>query len=148
MILGGAALNRRYVEQDLRAIYKGQLFYGEDAFDGLRIMDELAAQKKLEQRRQRRAEGRRRSRRAGSIGRSSTSDATGGTRPSSRRRTATTPNAPTCRRARRRCRRRRTCPTPPFLGSRVRTDFDVNEVFEYLNELTLFSTQWEFRRAA
>ena len=48
MILGGAALNRRYVEQDLRAIYKGKLFYGEDAFDGLRIMDELAARKKLE----------------------------------------------------------------------------------------------------
>ena len=48
MILGGAALNRRYVEEDLRAIYKGQLFYGEDAFEGLRIMDELAARKKLE----------------------------------------------------------------------------------------------------
>src|SRR6266581_2890375 len=48
VILGGAALNRRYVEQDLRAIYRGQLFYGEDAFDGLRIMDQLAARKKLE----------------------------------------------------------------------------------------------------
>ncbi|HVK16410.1 MAG TPA: homocysteine S-methyltransferase family protein, partial [Fimbriiglobus sp.] len=47
VILGGAALNRRYVEQDLRAIYKGQLFYGEDAFDGLRIMDQLAARKKI-----------------------------------------------------------------------------------------------------
>ena len=34
VILGGAALNRRYVEEDLRAIYKGQLYYGEDAFDG------------------------------------------------------------------------------------------------------------------
>ena len=48
VILGGAALNRRYVEQDLRAIYKGQLFYGEDAFDGLRIMDQIVARKKLE----------------------------------------------------------------------------------------------------
>src|SRR5213595_251301 len=48
VILGGAALNRRYVEEDLRAIYKGQLFYGEDAFDGLRIMDQLAARKKLQ----------------------------------------------------------------------------------------------------
>src|SRR5207248_875104 len=47
VILGGAALNRRYVEQDLRAIYHGPLFYGEDAFDGLRIMDDLAAQKKV-----------------------------------------------------------------------------------------------------
>ena len=57
VILGGAALNRRYVEQDLRAIYKGQLFYGEDAFDGLRIMDELAARKKIDNGRQRGAEG-------------------------------------------------------------------------------------------
>ena len=54
VILGGAALNRRYVEVDLRAIYKGQLFYGEDAFEGLRVMDELAARKKLATRRQRR----------------------------------------------------------------------------------------------
>src|SRR5207248_3614325 len=48
VILGGAALNRRYVEQDLRSLYRGQLFYGEDAFDGLRIMDGLVARKKLE----------------------------------------------------------------------------------------------------
>ena len=41
VILGGAALNRRYVEEDLRTLYRGQLFYGEDAFAGLRIMDEL-----------------------------------------------------------------------------------------------------------
>src|SRR5262249_50752740 len=47
VILGGAPLNRRYVEEDLRAIYRGQLYYGEDAFAGLRIMDELAAKKKL-----------------------------------------------------------------------------------------------------
>src|SRR5829696_3519785 len=47
VILGGAALNRRYVEQDLRAIYRGNVFYGEDAFAGLRIMDELVAKKKI-----------------------------------------------------------------------------------------------------
>src|SRR5439155_14180627 len=47
VILGGAALNRRYVEEDLRAIYRGELFYGEDAFDGLRIMDQLAARKRI-----------------------------------------------------------------------------------------------------
>ncbi len=37
-------------------------------------------------------------------------------------------------------------PVPPFLGSRTRTDFDMREVFGYLNELTLFSTQWQFRK--
>ena len=41
MLLGGAALTRNYVERDLRALYEGRLFYGKDAFEGLRTMDEL-----------------------------------------------------------------------------------------------------------
>ncbi len=43
VILGGAALTRRYVEQDLRQIYKGDLFYANDAFDGLRYMEKIVA---------------------------------------------------------------------------------------------------------
>jgi 5-methyltetrahydrofolate--homocysteine methyltransferase len=42
VILGGAALTRRYVEEDCRRIYKGNLFYAQDAFDDLRIMEALA----------------------------------------------------------------------------------------------------------
>jgi 5-methyltetrahydrofolate--homocysteine methyltransferase len=38
VILGGAALTRGYVEEDLRAIYKGEVYYAGDAFDGLRLM--------------------------------------------------------------------------------------------------------------
>ncbi|MBK9216568.1 MAG: homocysteine S-methyltransferase family protein [Chloracidobacterium sp.] len=41
VILGGAALNRRYVDNDLIPLYKGKLFYARDAFDGLHAMDEL-----------------------------------------------------------------------------------------------------------
>ncbi|QYO65716.1 vitamin B12 dependent-methionine synthase activation domain-containing protein [Leptolyngbya sp. 7M] len=41
VILGGAALNRRYVDSDLIPLYKGKLFYARDAFDGLHAMDEL-----------------------------------------------------------------------------------------------------------
>jgi 5-methyltetrahydrofolate--homocysteine methyltransferase len=42
VICGGAALNRAYVEQDLRSAYTtGKVFYGQDAFSGLNIMDEL-----------------------------------------------------------------------------------------------------------
>jgi 5-methyltetrahydrofolate--homocysteine methyltransferase len=37
-------------------------------------------------------------------------------------------------------------PVPPFLGSKVRTDFNMEEVFGFLNELTLFSTQWQIRK--
>ena len=42
VILGGAALNRRYVDADLIPLYNGKLFYARDAFDGLHAMDELA----------------------------------------------------------------------------------------------------------
>lgn len=41
VILGGAALTRRYVEEDCRSVYKGNLFYGADAFDDLKIMQAL-----------------------------------------------------------------------------------------------------------
>ncbi len=42
VILGGAALNRRYVEEDLRPLYKGRVFYAKDAFEGLRLVEALA----------------------------------------------------------------------------------------------------------
>lgn len=41
VVLGGAALTRKFVEKDLRAIYSGSLAYAQDAFDGLRFMEEL-----------------------------------------------------------------------------------------------------------
>ncbi|MEO7539638.1 MAG: methionine synthase [Pyrinomonadaceae bacterium] len=42
VILGGAALNRKYVDKDLVPLYNGKLYYARDAFDGLHAMDELA----------------------------------------------------------------------------------------------------------
>ena len=38
VLLGGAALTRGYVEDDLRAIYEGEVFYCKDAFEGLRVL--------------------------------------------------------------------------------------------------------------
>ena len=46
VILGGAALTRTYVERDLRKVYDGRLFYGKDAFEGLRTMDRLVEMRK------------------------------------------------------------------------------------------------------
>ena len=46
VLLGGAALTRNYVERDLRSVYEGRLFYGKDAFEGLRTMDRLVELKK------------------------------------------------------------------------------------------------------
>src|SRR6188474_183231 len=44
VILGGAALTRRYVDEDLKSIYKGTLFYAGDAFAGLHTMDLLVGE--------------------------------------------------------------------------------------------------------
>ena len=41
VVLGGAALNRKYVDNDLVPIFDGRLFYARDAFDGLNAMDLL-----------------------------------------------------------------------------------------------------------
>src|SRR5207244_3520868 len=46
VMLGGAALTRNYVERDLRGVYEGRVFYGKDAFEGLRTMDTLMAGKR------------------------------------------------------------------------------------------------------
>ncbi|MFG2305829.1 methionine synthase [Actinacidiphila glaucinigra] len=46
VILGGAALTRAYVEQDLHELYAGEVRYARDAFEGLRLMDALIAVKR------------------------------------------------------------------------------------------------------
>ncbi|MBE0643745.1 MAG: B12-binding domain-containing protein [Bacteroidetes bacterium] len=43
VILGGAALNRRFVTNDLQPLYGGTVRYAKDAFDGLHFMEDLAA---------------------------------------------------------------------------------------------------------
>lgn len=48
VLLGGAALTRRYVEEDLRAVYDAPLFYCEDAFSGLHVMENLMSGLKVE----------------------------------------------------------------------------------------------------
>ena len=136
-------LNRRYVEEDLRAIYRGQLFYGEDAFAGLRIMDGLAARKNLERVGSSAIKGAIRGGRQ--IGGGSSppvaSKPIGSARhPEKRPRNPLLPNrSPSLPKA-------PDVPVPPFLGSRTRTDFDVRELFKFVNELTLFSTQWGFKK--
>ena len=45
VVCGGAALTRKYVEDDLRREYSGGAFYADDAFAGLHIMTDLASPK-------------------------------------------------------------------------------------------------------
>ena len=48
VLLGGAALTRAFVEQDLGAVFDGQVRYARDAFEGLRLMDTVMAVKRGE----------------------------------------------------------------------------------------------------
>jgi 5-methyltetrahydrofolate--homocysteine methyltransferase len=48
IVLGGAALTRAYVEQDLAALFPGEVRYARDAFEGLRLMDSIMAVKRGE----------------------------------------------------------------------------------------------------
>ncbi len=46
VLLGGAALTRAYVEDDLRSIFPGQVHYARDAFEGLSLMDRVMTAKR------------------------------------------------------------------------------------------------------
>jgi 5-methyltetrahydrofolate--homocysteine methyltransferase len=46
VLLGGAALTRSYVEDDLRDLFSGEVHYARDAFEGLSLMDRVMAAKR------------------------------------------------------------------------------------------------------
>ncbi len=129
IILGGAALTRRYVEDDLRALYKGRVFYASDAFDGLQLMEELcnpATVKKLTR---------------------VYDDEGSEMRDDARSRVKRDPSSliphPSSERP---IARDVDIPTPPFFGTRVADDIPLECVFNYLNEIALFRGQWQFKR--
>ena len=128
VILGGAALTRGYVEEDLRAIYKGEVYYAGDAFDGLRLMGEIV------------------SRDAGEApGPESERLRPQPARPARRARgAASAAEAPAAVRSD--VGRDVPIPAAPFFGSRVVTEIPLPEVFSYVNEVALFRTQWQFHR--
>jgi len=126
VICGGAALNRKYVEEDLRAVYSHPVFYGEDAFAGLRVMNGLA---NPAQRQAMLAEGRAVPRRIRAA--------------TVRERTVEEEAVPNS--ARIEIRRNHDIPTPPFWGVRVVENIDLDEVFRYLNLTALFKNQWQLK---
>jgi len=123
VLLGGAALTRRYVEEDLRQVYPGPLFHGKDAFAALDVMSRLGELKRLGESdpgfgRERESSARRRP-----------AEAAAGAPP------ARSPEVETDN----------PVYEPPFLGSQIVTDIPLHEVAAYVNETTLFRNQWRFR---
>jgi 5-methyltetrahydrofolate--homocysteine methyltransferase len=127
VLLGGAALTRGYVEDDLRALYDGEVYYCKDAFEGLRVLDTVLAGRRsgegtpteLAARRRRRQPTRTRT-----VESPPAVDAHG------RPRSAVATDVPV--------------PTPPFWGQRVVRGIPIGEVAPLLNEVALFRNQWGY----
>jgi 5-methyltetrahydrofolate--homocysteine methyltransferase len=127
VICGGAALTRKYVEDDLRREYGNAVFYADDAFAGLHIMEDLATADGA--RETRLNEGRK----AKEYAKAAAVDEETG--PVFAERSAVVGDAPNI-------------PEPPFWGVRVRKDYDLRELFRYINETALFKNQWQLKTAS
>ncbi|WP_330295570.1 methionine synthase [Streptomyces sp. NBC_00503] len=127
VILGGAALTRAYVEQDLHEIYEGEVRYARDAFEGLRLMDALIAVKRgvpgasLPELKQRRV-----AKRDTPALQVEEAEEPGG-------RSDTAIDNPV--------------PTPPFWGTRVVKGIPLKDYASWLDEGALFKGQWGLKQA-
>ena len=123
VLLGGAALTRSYVEQDLAALFDGEVRYARDAFEGLRLMDACMAVKRGE---------------------------SGAALPALRERRV--PNrapgarlvvtAPEDMPSRSDVRTDNPVPAPPFWGNRIVKGIPLADYAAYLDERATFMGQW------
>ena len=119
VILGGAALTRNYVENDLSKIYSGRVFYAEDAFSGLNLMKSIVA----------------------GANNSELSGRTSNAKPVNALNAANL-NADVKTEI-------KICdniPAAPFLGRKIAFNIDPAEIYPYLNKTTLFRGQWQYKR--
>jgi 5-methyltetrahydrofolate--homocysteine methyltransferase len=119
IVLGGAALTRAYVEQDLAAMFPGEVRYARDAFEGLRLMDAIMAVKRGDE---------------------------GAALPALRERRVAntrikTEEAPIDNR-RSDVASDNSIPKPPFFGSRVIKGIQLSDYAGMLDERALFVGQW------
>jgi 5-methyltetrahydrofolate--homocysteine methyltransferase len=126
VILGGAALTRGYVEQDLRSIYKGNVFYAQDAFEGLHLMGALG-------------EGTADIARAPEAAEETEA-------PRSHRTGVVDPDLYVFTGERSDVVPLENPPAIPFYGDRKHTRFDIFELYKYINPVSLFRGQWQYRR--
>ncbi|GAA5103428.1 methionine synthase [Haloechinothrix salitolerans] len=133
VLLGGAALTRSYVENDLDELYQGEVRYARDAFEGLRLMDGVMAAKRGEARPLDEAEEAKRAERKARRERSLRIAA---------QRKAHGREAPTEAPARSDVATDVPLPAPPFWGTRVVKGIPVADYAAFLDERATFMGQW------
>ncbi|QYN31784.1 methionine synthase [Pseudonocardia sp. DSM 110487] len=138
VLLGGAALTRSYVENDLTEVYEGRVSYARDAFEGLRLMDATMARARglapavdpeEEAKQAERKARHERSQRIAAKRRAAEAEVAG---PLPARSDVALDNP---------------IPTPPFWGTRVVKGVAVAEYSGMVDERALFLGQWGLRGA-
>jgi 5-methyltetrahydrofolate--homocysteine methyltransferase len=146
VVLGGAALNRRYVDEDLIPLYKGRLFYARDAFDGLHTMDLLTGAGGARDDARAKASAAAADEAAGSDEDLIGEEAKLGVRKPARPRAAAAAAGDTAHTRRSDVNPAAPVPRAPFYGPRVVEDVSLDEVFGFVNENALFKGQWQFKQ--
>jgi len=129
VILGGAALTRKFVETELRTLYNGLVFYAKDAFDGLKYMSKIPDIRK--------------------------EDISNRTKEfiyvkniiiekeiSDDNKISISKEKIIRNRVNTEC----NIPTPPFWGCRIVEQFPVEKIFDYINEKILFAGRWKINK--
>jgi 5-methyltetrahydrofolate--homocysteine methyltransferase len=138
VLLGGAALTRAYVENDLSDLFHGQVHYARDAFEGLRLMDAIMTTKRggaapedgeLAAKAAERKARRQRSLRIAQARQAATQDQ----HPDQASRSDVAIDLP--------------IPTPPFWGTRVHRGIHSTAYTTLLDERATFLGQWGLRGA-
>jgi len=142
IVLGGAALTKRYVEKDLRSLYKGVVVYANDAFDGLRFMERLKAEG---------LEGFQTSVASGPDGEEDLEETLTGSEAkialALKVESETKGEGATKEIAgRSNVARNAPIPTAPFWGTKVVQNVPLDEVYRYINEAALIKGQWQVRK--
>jgi 5-methyltetrahydrofolate--homocysteine methyltransferase len=131
VLLGGAALTRGYVEDDLRTLYDGSVFYCKDAFEALRVLASVLG-----------GEG------AEDGGSEASAEALAAPKPRRARPAPRAAEAPPAVDSRGRPRSLVASdvdvPVPPFWGTRIVRGVPIDEVVPLINEVALFRNQWGF----
>ncbi|HEB60370.1 MAG TPA: methionine synthase, partial [Phycisphaeraceae bacterium] len=131
VLLGGAALTRKYCETHLRSIYNGNVYYGKDAFEGLHLMNKITGGKTNE------------------INRDIEKRTAGKTTAST---ASAEPDAGNTEAVKVQVKSSVTdsvdIPQPPFTGTKVVNDIDPEEIYPFINKIALFRGQWGFRRGS
>ncbi|MBB6171442.1 5-methyltetrahydrofolate--homocysteine methyltransferase [Nocardiopsis mwathae] len=120
VLLGGAALTRSYVEQDLAEMFEGDVRYAKDAFEGLRLMDAFMAVKRGVEGAELPALRKRRVKSGAKLQVTEPEEMPA-------RSDVSTTNA---------------VPTPPFWGDRISKGLPLADYAAFLDERALFMGQW------